>query len=299
MDIRSAVPIAPHTYFKIGGPARFFAVATSIDDVREAVAFAQAHALPFVVISGGSNVLVSDNGFPGLVIKMDLRRMFTELHTITAGAGVPMAQVVSESVKQGLAGIEWAIGIPGAVGGSVRGNAGCFGGDVASVLDSAYVLNTETGEVESMPASVCEFGYRDSVFKHHPEFIILEATFRLCSGEKEASQKLVKSYTLERVSKQDIGARCAGCIFKNPSTDTPAGKLIDQAGLKGYAIGGAQISERHANYFLNTHGATASDIAALAAHAQAVVKERFGIELEPEIQYIGFAGAKNLSREDI
>lgn len=288
MEIQSAVPLAPHTYFKIGGPARFFAIATTLADVKEAIAFAKEHHVPFVVLSGGSNVLISDDGYPGLVIKLDLRRMFTELHTITAGSGVPMARVVSSAVAEGLTGIEWAIGIPGAVGGSVRGNAGCFGGDIASVIDSVYVLNTETGETEVLPASVCEFGYRDSLFKRHPEFIILEATFRLHPGDKEESQKKVKAFTIERVSKQDIGAQCAGCMFKNPSPERPAGKLIDEAGLKGHVMGGAQISQRHANYFLNAHHATAADIAALAEHARAVVKEKFGIDMHPEIQFIGF-----------
>ncbi|MEK7660008.1 MAG: UDP-N-acetylmuramate dehydrogenase [Patescibacteria group bacterium] len=288
MEIQSAVPLAPHTYFKIGGPARFFAVASSVGDVKEAVAFAMSHRVPFIVISGGSNVLIADDGYAGLVIKMNLRRMFTELHTITAGSGVPMAKVVSGAVAEGLTGIEWAIGIPGFVGGSVRGNAGCFGGDVARVLDSVFVLNSETGETETLPASVCEFGYRDSMFKRRPEFIILEATFRLNPGNKEESQKTVKAFTVERIAKQDIGAQCAGCMFKNPSPDMPAGKLIDEAGLKGYVIGGAQISQRHANYFLNAHHATAGDVAALATHAKAVVKEKFAIELEPEIQFIGF-----------
>lgn len=288
MDIRSAVPLAPYTYFKIGGPARFFAVAESVRDVTEAVRFAREHNVPFVILSGGSNVLVADEGFQGLVIKMELRRMFTELHTITAGSGVPMAQVVSEAVRQGLSGIEWAIGIPGAVGGSVRGNAGCFGGDIASVLDTVFVLNTETGETETLPASVCEFGYRDSLFKRRPEFIILEATFRLRPGDKEESQKLVRGYTVERVSKQDIGAQCAGCMFKNPSPDRPAGKLIDEAGLKGYTVGGAQISQRHANYVLNAHNATAADVAALTEHVRRTVQERFSVTLDPEIQFIGF-----------
>lgn len=294
LAVQENVLLAPHTYFKIGGPARFFVRVESAQELEEALLFAETKKLPIFLLAGGSNILVSDDGFSGLVIKMNIGGIEHDGKKLLVGAGVPMAEVVRKSVELGLSGFEWAIGIPGTIGGSVRGNAGCFGQEMKDVVEHVTVLKKNSqvsrGKCEISNAE-CEFAYRDSIFKRYREWVILSATLMLQEGNSLQSQELIKEYTKKRVWEQDIGAKCAGCIFKNLTRNDGvimrAGELIDKIGLKGYSIGQAMVSEKHANYFINLGGASAYDVKKLIEFVKKKIFEKYNIHLEEEIQYVG------------
>ncbi|MEK7566770.1 MAG: UDP-N-acetylmuramate dehydrogenase [Patescibacteria group bacterium] len=317
-DIQENVSLAYHTVFKIGGPARYFCEIASADELAEAILWAKKNGSPFFILGAGSNVLVADGGYGGLVIKNRADKI--ELlggstakrrsNRLKADAGSSMAKVVAESVKAGLSGFEWAIGIPGTIGGSVRGNAGCFGSEIKDVVESVEAFDSEKTINYKLPTINCNFSYRHSLFKENSNLIILSATLKLKSGNPTESQKLISEYAKKRVSSQDIGAKCAGCIFKNVEwsrkdlsktefltrfpelkqfsnqKSIPAGFLIDRLGLKGHKIGGAQISLKHANYFINTGNASAEDVLTLIAVAKEKTQNHYGIYLEKEIQLL-------------
>lgn len=331
VTIREYVPLAPYTYFKIGGPARFFCEAHNETELFEALYFARRKKVPFWIFGGGSNVLIADEGLPGLVIISRLNDLYEidlyeiqsrkfdlyeiESRKLYAGAGVAMARAVAASVAAGLTGLEWAIGIPGTIGGSARGNAGCFGKEMKDVVESVEVFDTSCSSLRGATPQLrgsdvaiqreerdcharlrlarndCEFAYRESMFKHNTHLIILGATLQLKKGNPEESRKLIARYAKERTEKQDIGAKCAGCMFKNViplngGAIIPAGWLIDTAGCKGTRVGHAMVSEKHANYFLNCGGATAADVQVLAALVKEKVKAFHGVALQEEIQYL-------------
>jgi UDP-N-acetylmuramate dehydrogenase len=231
---------------------------------------------------------------------------------VTLGPVAMMALVVTKMARAGLTGFEWAIGVPGTVGGSVRGNAGCFGGEMGQVVESVRYIDMTNGQPQELSNAGCEFSYRDSVFKRHPEWMIVSVTLNLCGGDPKKVQEEVKRITLERTRKQDIGTKSCGCIFKNVSwsrrdidkekllarhpelaqfsnNDTiPASFLIDAAGLKGRRAGRAFVSPKHANFFVNEGSATAEEVIMLISLTKDTVKRKFGIILEEEIQYVGF-----------
>lgn len=312
IDIKENVILAPFTMYKIGGPARFFAEAASGGEIAEAVAFASAKKIPFVILGAGSNVLISEKGFDGLVIRISGGQAVIEGDTLTADAGMMMARAVTESANAEFTGFEWGIGVPGTIGGSVRGNAGCFGGEMKDVVESVEIFDSSLATSYKLQAASCAFGYRDSIFKRKPELIILSATLRLKKGDRSSIQTSIRAITLERVSKQDIGAKCCGCIFKNISWDRPgidkekllrefpelsqfsnrpnipAAYLLDASGLKDTCSAHACISGKHANYFVNNGEATSQEIKELIDRAREGVEKKFGIRIEEEIQYIGF-----------
>lgn len=305
-------PLARHTVFKIGGPARLFVSVSSRHELMEALRFARTEHLPWVVLGAGSNVLIADRGFPGLVIHPEGGAITYEGSGVRADAGVAMARLVADTLEHGLRGFEWAIGIPGSVGGSVRGNAGCFDGAMANVVALIGVYNTATDTTETWRGRDARFGYRTSAFKEQPELVVLDATITLEAGDAAAGRETVKGFVARRSWGQDIGIPSAGCAFKNipwgrrdvdrtaflrrfpdvPASGTvdgiPAGYLIDQVGLCGYRIGGAKISERHGNFIVNAGDATAEDVVMLIGIAKERVHRTYGVMLEEEIQYIGF-----------
>lgn len=335
LEVKGNISLAPYTIYKIGGPARFFVEAGTADDVRDALTFAKEKELPFVIIGAGSNMLVSDHGFNGVAIRMTGGEARVDGERLVCDAGVMMARAVLAAAKAGLGGFEWGIGVPGTIGGSVRGNAGCFGGEMKDVVETVRVyaafsklslkeapkLSLEKaseeipelslGNVFELNNADCAFGYRDSIFKKHPEWIILSAVLKLQPGDATAIGQEVQRITMERLAKQDIGTKCCGCIFKNTPwgrTDTnrdrlvaefpeltpfahqshiPTSFLIDRVGLKGTRVGGAVISPKHANFFINEGGASADDVQKLIRRAKEVVRDTFGILIEEEIQYIG------------
>ena len=310
--IMSEVALAPYTYYKIGGPARFFVEAEETKHIKQGIEFASGKGLPFIVLGAGSNILVSDAGFPGVVIRLRSKQIDIAGDRVLADAGVSMAQLVSKAIASGLSGIEWGVGIPGTVGGSVRGNAGCFGGEIKDVIANVRVYNAVAREEQAMSPRECSFGYRDSVFKRKPELIILSAEFQLTEGDRGVSQERIREYAARRSVTQAIGSQSAGCIFKNISWDRPgldvqkllrrfpefgqfaklpgipAAYCIDAAGLKGKQVGRAQISRLHANYFVNLGGASAEEVVMLVGVAKDNVRRKFGLQLEEEIQYVGF-----------
>jgi len=311
LEIKENIPLAPYTIYKIGGLARFFVEAGAADEVRQALDFAVAQKLPFVIIGAGSNMLVSDHGFDGVAIRMIGGNMRVEGERLVCDAGVMMARAVLAAAQDGLGGFEWGIGVPGTIGGSVRGNAGCFGGEMKDVVESVEVFDSMQNAKLKIQNAECEFGYRGSIFKKYPEWIILSAVLKLEPGDAAAIQQEVQRITMERLAKQDIGTKCCGCIFKNTAwgredTDReklmaqfpdlaafanqshiPTSFLLDRAGLKGTRMGGAMISPKHANFFINEGSASARDIRALITRAKETVREKFGILIEEEIQYIG------------
>ena len=312
VGIKENIALAPFTIYKIGGPARFFAEVGGAVELKEALAFAGEKKIPFTVLGAGSNVLVSDKGFNGLVIRMSGGAVRVEEERMHVDAGVMMARAVAESGRAALRGFEWGIGVPGTVGGSVRGNAGCFGSEMRDVVESVEVFDASTGLIKNFSHAECGFGYRDSFFKTHPELIIVSVVLRLHAGEDDAIEQEIRRITQERVLKQDIGSKCCGCIFKNaewprdPSerealmsrfpelgafwdrATLPSALLIDHAGLKGMHAGNVCISEKHANFFINKGGGTSDEVVALIAVAKKEVRKKYGIDLQEEIHMIGF-----------
>ena len=304
--------LAPYTYYKVGGPARYFFEAASCAEVTEAIDFAKSKNLQFFILGAGSNILISDKGFAGVVIRVKILDFDVGEDFMRAGAGLSVAQLVAKSVENGFGGIEWAIGIPGNVGGSIRGNAGCFGGEVKDIVRRVEVLDSQDGVIKWFSSDDCAFAYRSSVFKKNPELIVLRAEFMLPKGDKEASQKLIRDFASKRVHSQAIGDKSAGCIFKNVSwarkdidkkvliakfpglkesgtaPGISAGYCIEAAGLKGFRLGQVQISPSHANFFVNLGGATAEEVVMTIGIAKDRVKRMFGFTLEEEIQYVGF-----------
>jgi len=312
MNIQEHIDLKPYTYFKIGGQARYFIEVKHEDELKEALAFAKKKKVPYFVIGAASNILVSDAGFPGLVIRMMLRDIAVDGTRVLAGAGVPNAVLVARTITAGLLGFEWAIGIPGSIGGSVRGNAGCFSGEMKDVVEGVRFLNTKTGKLEERDNAFCRFSYRESIFKSSPHFVITAVALGLRRGDTELVQRMVRHYTRERSRHQDIGVSSAGCIFKNvswPKSETarrrlislvpqlmefsswptiPAAFLIDHLGLKGKTIGKASVSKKHANFVVNEGGARAEDIVMLVGLIKEYVHRKYDLHLEEEIQYVGF-----------
>lgn len=286
--------LARYTAFRIGGPADLLAVAESRDALIETARLARAHKVLCKVLGGGSNVLVSDAGVRGLVVLNRARAVTLPVGTLTGAAvkaesGASFSTLARKCVRQGLGGLEWAVGIPGTVGGAVVGNAGAWGGDVASILIQATVLEAD-GIVARWPAARFEYSYRSSVLKRRtagdkPQLVVLEAEFALQAGEREALEARSAEITARRKASQPPGATC-GSVFKNPPGDH-AGRLIEAVGLKGWRIGGAEISAVHANFVINHGGATAADVKALIDLARQRVQQQFSVTLELEIELLG------------
>jgi UDP-N-acetylmuramate dehydrogenase len=301
-------PLANHCTFKIGGPARYFFVAKNSEEIVKAAKAANELGLKIFVLSGGSNVLFSDGGFDGLVIKIQNTKYEIQDTKIIAEAGVKLADVVRAAAENGLSGLEWAAGIPGTVGGAVRGNAGAYGKSTSEAVESVEALKKL--KVKSYSKEECGFGYRESIFKREGE-IILKVIFKLIPGDKNKIKEEMDKIFAARDGKipQDPSA---GSFMKNIEvtdgtvrtikeythedvpTDylekgkIPAAWLITQCDLRGKQIGGAKISEKHANFIVNSGGATAADVIALASLLKMKVRDETGIQLQEEIEYVGF-----------
>jgi UDP-N-acetylmuramate dehydrogenase len=311
IEIKENILLAPYTMYKIGGGARYFTEVKNWEELQEARTFSFLKNLPVFVLGAGSNVLVSDKGFPGLVIRMAKGHAVVEGTRLLATAEVMMAYAASLAARSSLAGFEWAIGVPGTLGGSIRGNAGCFGGEMKDAVLSVRFMDG-VGSPREFRARECEFSYRDSIFKRHPEWIIFSVTLDLEKGDREKIREKIAEISRERAAKQDIGTKSCGCMFKNVSwsrpgmdrekllkkfpelsafsekPNIPASFLIDEAGLKGERVGRVAVSEKHANYFVNEGGASAENVVILAGIVRDAVRQKYGILLEEEIQYVGW-----------
>ncbi len=288
--VRLNEPMALHTSFRIGGPADLYAVATSARELVELISLAEEHQIPYLIIGRGTNILVSDKGIRGLVIESRAQGVRFEGDAIVhAESGVLLGDLAYESARRGLGGLEWAVGIPGSVGGAIVGNAGAYGGYIGDVVWKATVLKAN-GIVHELSVKELGFGYRTSRFKEQGigdrgREVILSAEFALHPEPVEMLIAKMADYTRRREAKQPTEPS-AGSVFKRTER-YPAGFLIEQAGLKGKRIGDAQISPKHANFIVNLGRAKASDVKALIDLAQETVFEEFGEKLELEIELVG------------
>ncbi len=285
IPLRHNEPLCDHTTFRIGGPARLFAQPENVLQFIALLAFATTNDLKYAVIGKGSNLLVPDGGYNGLVIRAPEERphWHEDGCTVTVSAGYPMTRLSADAAKRGLTGLTFAQGIPGTVGGAVVMNAGAYGGQIADTLVSSRCV-TEEG-LCVLSAAEHQLSYRHSVYADHPDWVCLEATFRLTPGDPTAIETEMADYAQRRRDKQPLEWPSAGSTFKRPEGHF-AGKLIEDAGLKGFAVGGAQVSEKHAGFVINKGGATCADVLSLMEQVSQKVWEQFGVRLEPEVKVL-------------
>ena len=286
MKLSQQVSLAALTSYTIGGNADYYALPTSIAEVQEVLSMVQEGNLPLFILGKGSNILVSDQGFKGVVLDTSsLTTLAFSDTSVTVGAGVLLTKLVTQSVNKGLAGLEELAGIPGSVGGGVLMNAGAYGREIAEHLSTVTWIDLKTNTLKTSTINELTFGYRTSSFRKS-EALILEATWTLLPGKKEELIATVRSIQEKRKEKQPLKYPSCGSVFKRPPGNY-AGALIEQAGLKGHTIGGAQISELHANFFINRGGATAQDVLNLISFATQEVFHNSGIHLESEVILVG------------
>ncbi len=284
VKIEEDILLSNLTTFGIGGPAKFFCSVHSNEELINVALLTKKRKKNFLILGGGSNILVSDSGFSGLVIKVENDKISCQKNKIKANSGAKLAQLVALARKKGLSGLEPYWGIPGTIGGAIVGNAGTKDHWIDQVIEDVTIL-TPQNKIITLNNQQCQFGYRTSRFKTNQE-IILKAVFNLKKEKKDKIEKKQKTFASLRTDQPK--GKSAGSIFKNPPHFS-AGKLIDQVGLKGKKIGQAQISNQHANFIINTNQAKAEDVLTLIRLAQKEVKEKFNLKLEPEIKFIGFA----------
>ncbi len=279
-------PLKKHVTFRIGGPADFLVTPHEAKEVAELVRCCKEMGISYYVLGNGSNLLVSDEGFAGVIIQLyrNFNKMELDGNCITVQAGASNAVVAKLALEHALTGYEFAAGIPGTIGGACVMNAGAYGGEMKDVLKEVTVLD-ENDEVKVIPASELELGYRTSVISKKG-YIVLEAKIELQEGEAEKIRARMEELKEQRVSKQPLEYPSAGSTFKRPEGYF-AGKLIMDAGLRGFTVGGAQVSEKHCGFVINKGDATARDVAELMRQVSAIVKEKFGVELEAEVKRLG------------
>ncbi len=297
--------LARFTTMRVGGPADLFAVAHNTFELRALIRYARTRAIPHLVMGRGSNLVISDRGIRGLVIQSRAEASRVDGERYRADAGVPMARAATETQRAGLSGLEYGLAIPGTVGGAVWANAGAHDNDTAGVLEAAVVLLADGAERE-LPAGELGFAYRESRFKQATftamtgaagaatgpagvaavAEIVLSATFRLVAADPADIADRLDGIRRWRREHQPLGIPSAGSVFRNPPGDS-AGRLIDAAGLKGSRVGGAAVSERHANFIVNDQRGTAADVRRLADHVRRTVRERSGVDLELEVEFVG------------
>ncbi len=301
IQITENVPLASLTTFKIGGNAKYYASIKDDADLVEALAWAAKNDQQFLVLSGGSNVLVSDAGFDGLVMHMESSHIETDGTALVADAGCNLLALIRTAAVKGLGGWEKLAGIPGTIGGAVRGNAGAFGDEIKDFATRVEALNSATGEKRTFENSQMDFSYRHSFFKDHPEWIITKIYLKLPQVKPAESGELIEKTIAEREKRHLQNVKAAGSFFMNPTAPqnvvemfeaeksvkarenrVPAGWLIEKAGMKGKSVGGAQASEQHPNYIVNTGTATAEDVRKLSAEIKRAVQAMFGVVLTEE-----------------
>jgi UDP-N-acetylmuramate dehydrogenase len=283
------VPLAPRTTFRIGGPADVLIETQTLPELIEAVRLARQHRVPFFILGNGSNVLVRDAGFRGLVIEVKCTQFWLDVAQpgkaiLHAESGASLPGIANRMARQGWCGLEWAIGVPATIGGAVVGNAGAHGGCIADSLIKVAILDADNA-VRELPKTELAFAYRTSRFKHAKNEIVLSADFELTRAEPQMCIDKMNKYTEHRRRTQPTEAS-VGSMFKNPPGDY-AGRLIEAAGLKGTRVGNVEVSPVHANFFVNRGDATADEVLQLIDVVRARVREKFGIELELEIEVVG------------
>ena len=280
-----------HTSFRIGGPADYFVEPASVDELAGVLSLARQEKVPFFIVGNGSNLLVSDEGFLGMIVHTggSLRSISVEGDVIYAQAGALLGAVAGAALEAELTGMEFAAGIPGTLGGAVCMNAGAYGGEMKDILLDAEVL-TQDGERLVIPVEELDLSYRHSII-FEKNYIVLAAHIRLSRGDKTQIRNRMNELAGARKEKQPLEYPSAGSTFKRPEGYF-AGKLIQDAGLKGYTVGGAQVSEKHSGFVINRGGATAEEVRFLIRQVRSKVKQQFGVELEPEVRMLGFTDAE-------
>ena len=278
--------MSQHTTFKIGGPADYFLVPETGEEVGEIIKICRKTDTPYFILGNGSNLLVGDGGYRGAVIQIyrNMSSVTVEGNEITAQAGALLSAVAAAAKNASLTGFEFAGGIPGTIGGAVVMNAGAYGGEMKDVLTEVTVMNAE-GDIFTLPTEELELGYRTSIIKT-AGYIVLEAKIRLKEGDPEVIRETMKDLTIRRTTKQPLEYPSAGSTFKRPEGYF-AGKLIMDSGLAGYQVGGAQVSEKHCGFVINAGDATARDVRTLMDNVRDIVYKKYGVTLEPEVKFLG------------
>jgi len=306
------VALGPYTTFRIGGPADFFYEPKDTDDLCASLVYARDNKIPFFILGDGSNILIADQGFKGLVVKFKGNFILYEDGILKFDASANLSSLVDFAFKNSLTGLEWATGIPGTIGGSIHGNAGAFGKTIEGNSPRVKVFDVENNKTFFLNANECEFSYRHSLFKTNKNYIILGGEMILAKqNQKIIAEEMNKNLTLRKNNPLEPSA---GCVFRNAKLinlgsdiiasleveyhddfsrfskigTIPAGWLVERVGLKGQGIGGAKVSEKHANFIINANYATANDVYKLISLIKQKVKNKFNIELSEEIEYVGF-----------
>lgn len=279
-------PMKKHTTFKIGGNADFVVFPETSEQIVSVISLAKEENIPLTILGNGSNVLVGDKGIRGIVviISKNMSRIEVDGNKVRAGAGVLLSKLANVIYENSLKGFEFASGIPGSLGGAIYMNAGAYGEELSGVVESVTYIDCENN-IKTIPLCECEFGYRHSLFECQGG-IVTECTLCLEKGDKAEIKAKTDDLRERRTSKQPLDKPSAGSTFKRPEGYF-AGALIEQSGLKGFRLGGAEISEKHAGFVVNLGDATAKDVLDVIKHAQKTVKEKFGVDLEPEVRIIG------------
>lgn len=302
--IQANVSLAAHTTLQIGGSARFLASPATIEEVSKCLIWASENKIPWRVIGRGANLVVADAGYNGLILIMRFDKIEWNPPTAIAGAGVQNGQLVADALQHNLGGMQWLIGVPGTVGGSIYGNAGGHGWGLGDMVEWVEIL-TPVGELKRLTKAECEFSYRTSVFKKNPDWIVIQALFSFPAIDPVAEQKIMAATTNQKNANQPTTAKTAGCMFTNPLADSDklpdhlkahidangtisAWRLIEEVGLKGKQVGQIKISERHSNFMINLGGGTADQVMQLISLVKQQVRDKLGIQLHEEIQYLGF-----------
>lgn len=281
--VRENEPMSAHTTFRIGGPAELFVECNDVEKIGEILAVVKSENIPLTVLGKGSNLLVSDNGLKGVVLYICDDRITVSGDTVVANAGAKLSGVCNAARDASLSGLEFAFGIPGSVGGAVYMNAGAYGGEIKQCIVSCTSITLD-GEIKTRKAEDLELGYRTSVFKKNSE-IILSAEFKLNGDEKSEIHARMDDFLGRRKDKQPLEYPSAGSTFKRPEGYF-AGALIEQSNLKGFSVGGAEVSVKHAGFVINKDNATCEDVLNLIKHIQNTVKSNFGVDLETEVIYL-------------
>jgi len=307
--VQKNVLLKDFTTYKIGGPAKYFFIAKTKEDLMLAIKTAKEFKLPVFILGGGSNLLISDKGFDGLVIKINILNMDFLGNKVFAGSGAGLTELSYLSADKGLSGLEWSAGVPGTIGGAIYGNAQAFGVKISDAIETVEAMNIEMLRVKSFSREQCGFSLKNSIFKKNKNLIIISVVLGLKRKDIVQIKNQIKEFLDYRKTRHPMDFPSAGSTFVNPETKIrnkkvlekfpelkeynkigtiPSGYLIAKSGLAGKKIGNAQISQKHANFVLNLGGAKAKDVLALIKLAKVRVRKNFGIELEPEVQFVGF-----------
>lgn len=285
-DILTEEPMSRHTTFRVGGEVQCFVRISDKEQLKKLIPYLRQIEVPYFILGNGSNLLVSDKGYEGVILQIGnkMNTITVEGTHIRAQAGALLSQIAKCAYDKGLTGFEFASGIPGSIGGGVVMNAGAYGGEMKQVVESVLVMDIQ-GEILELSGESMEFGYRTSIIKNRP-FIVLEVCLKLEQGNKERIASDMEELAQKRREKQPLEYASAGSTFKRPEGYF-AGKLIMDAGLRGYSIGGAQVSDKHCGFVVNTGKASATDVAEVISEVQERVKDKFGVSLETEVIFLG------------